>query len=533
MKRHPAQNQQPNKFNQHRKTTMIEKTNPTVVEQVLYVDDNVVEQQPTEAPTEKPTEESNKPVRKKHNAIQIFDHTSKQVWDSEAVTIVLPGDHDKETRDAIQRAPNVSYVDNPAARDWAQALQDGLEMTSYAEGFLPALEEDGRKWTQAVDVGNAKLAGQSPRFKPTENENLKGERAVIRVMSQLGLGSLFQVPLWHTGIWVTIKPPTETEIVELHRIMAADKIQFGRFTYGLAFANMSSYTVGRLVDFVIDHIYDTTVKTDELPIGEMKKFISAQDYPSLIWGMACSMFANGFQYRRPCSTDPEKCNYILEETLNVSKLQWTDNNALTDWQKTHMSVRQSKCKDKASVLRYKEELSRIQNTTFVLKEDGPGHSTKLVLGTPSIEDYIEAGQRWIGEITETVERALSVDTKDDERNRFIRRRSQATAMRNFMHWVKAIELDTNIIDDRETIESTLNVLSSDDGIRTAYNKAVIDYINKSTISLIGIPVFECPNCHAEQTSDTQLHNHANIIPLDVMQVFFGLLYQKLDKITAR
>ena len=516
---------------------MTEKLNPTVVEQVLYVDDSVTEQ-PTEKPTETPTEQSTekpteKTLRKKHNVIQIFDHSSKQVWDSQAVTIVLPGDHDKETRDAIQRAPNVSYVDNPAARDWASVLQDGLEMTSYAEGFLPSLEEEGTMWTQAVDVGNAKLMGQSPRFKPTENENLKGERAVIRVMSQLGLGSLFQVPLWHSGFWVTIKPPTETEIVELHRIMAADKIQYGRFTYGLAFANMSSYTVGRLVDFVIEHIYDTTVKVDEIAISDMKKFISAQDYPSLIWGMACSMFSNGFQYRRPCSHDPEKCNHILEETLNVSKLQWTNTNALTEWQKTHMSARQSKCKDKASIVRYKEELSKIQNTTFVLKDEGPDNSTKLILGTPTIEEYIEAGYRWIGEITETVERALSVDTKEEERNRFIRRRSQATAMRNFMHWVKAIELGTNIIDDRETIESTLNVLSGDDNIRTAYNKAVVDYINKSTISLIGIPVFQCPNCHGEQKGHADVETHSNIIPLDVMQVFFGLLYQKLDKITAR
>lgn len=513
---------------------MTEKTTPTVVEQVLYVDEHVAEQEvATEAPTEEPTEKPDTPRRKNHHAIQIFDHSSKQVWDTNAITIVLPGDHDKETREAIQRAPNVSYVDNPVARDWAQALQDGLEMTSYAEGFLPSLEEEGRLWSQAVNHGNAKLMAQSPKFKPVENENLKGERAVIRLMNQLGLGSLVQVPLWHTGIWVTIKPPTETEIVELHRIMAADKIQYGRFTYGLAFANMSSYTVGRLVDFVIDHIYDTTVKTDELPISEMKKFISAQDYPSLVWGMACSMFSNGFQYRRPCSSDPGKCNYILEETLNVTKLQWTDNNALTEWQKTHMTGRQSKCKDKASVVRYKEELSRLQNSVFVIKNDDTDLSVKMVLGTPSIQDYVEAGQRWIGEITDTVERALTVDTKDDERNRFIRRHSQATAMRNFMHWVKAIELGSNVIDDRETIESTLSVLSSDDNIRTAYNKAVVDYINKSTISLIGIPVFECPNCHKEQTSDTQVDTHRNIIPLDVMQVFFALLYQKLDKITAR
>lgn len=510
---------------------MTEKTPATVVEQVLYVEEHETSTQaPTEAPTQKP-EPAVK--RKKHNVIQVFDHSSKQVWDATAITIVMPGDHDKETRDAIQRAPNVSYVDNPVARDWANTLQEGLEMTSYAEGFIPSLEEEGSQWVQGVEVNNTRLSAQSPRFKQAENENLKGERAVIRVMSQLGLGSLFQVPLWHTGIWVTIKPPTETEIVELHRTMQNDKIQFGRFTYGLAFSNMTSFTVGRLSDFVIDHIYDTTAKTDELPISDLKNIISAQDYPSLLWGLACSMFANGFQYRRPCSSDPEKCNYILEETLNVSKLQWTNENALTDWQKTHMSVRQSKSKDKASILRYKEELVRSQNTTFVLRAGEENQTTKMVLGAPTLQEYVEAGHRWIGEITETAERALGVDGKEDERNKFIRRRSQATAMRNFMHWVKAIELGTNTIDDRETIESTLNVMSADDNIRTAYSEAVINFINKSTISLIGIPVFDCPSCKTTQKATDGLDSHKNVIPLDVMQVFFALLYQKLARITAR
>lgn len=472
------------------------------------------------------------PPRKQHRAIQIFDHSSKQVWNTDAITIVVPGDHDKETRNAIQRAPNVSYVDSPAARDWATVLQEGLEMSTFAEGFIPTLEDETAEFHQAVDVNGVKLIGQSPRFKPAENENLKGERAVIRMMSHLGLGGLFQVPLWHTGIWVTLKPPTESEIVELNRIMAADKIQYGRFTYGLAFANMSSFTVARLVDFVIDHIYDTTAKTDELPINELKKIVPPQDYPSLLWGLVCTMYPNGFQYRRACSSDPEKCNHVLEETLNVSKLQWTNVNALTDWQKTHMAGRQPKSKDKASILRYKEELKRLQNTTFSIGEEN-SNSVTFVVGTPSIADYIEAGQRWIGEITEIVERALGVENKDEERNKFIRRHSQASAMRNLMHWIRSIEMGSNTIDDRETIESTLNVLSGDDDIRKKYNEAIIDYINKSTISIIGIPVYDCPGCKTTQETKLTSEDFKNIIPLDVMQLFFALLYQKLGKITAR
>lgn len=498
---------------------------------VTESDNQLLVEEPEEQPTA--TEEVVPEVtgRKQQKALQEFDINSP-VKLTTGDEIILPATFDKETREVLERLPNVEMLDSPEARDWAQSISEGLEYTTFGENFVPTMEDPNAEFRHKVEHNGMNLTAQSPKFKETENQNLKGERAVIRVITHLGLGTLFQVPLWHSGLWITFKPPTESEIIELNRILIADKIKFGRYTYGLAFSNITVYTVDRLVDFALSHVYDTTSKSEDIPLEKLKNHISCQDIPSLLWGFICTMYPRGFKYRRACINDPLKCNHILQETLNVTKLQWTNTAAISEWQKSHMSGRQSKVKDLASVNRYKDELVKLQKKKIVINKD-TDNAISVTLKTPSITDYVNAGHVWIGDIVETVDKAVAVDSNTNERNEIIKRHGQASAMRQYSHWVDSIEIGTNIIDDKETIEKTLNVLSADDDIRNEFINNVVEYINQSTVSVIGIPVYECPNCGMVQETTLKLNEYKNIIPLDVIQVFFGLITQRLNNLNQR
>lgn len=470
-------------------------------------------------------------VRKEHRALQQFDINAKEQLDH-GDQLTLPANYDKETRKVLDNLPNVKMLDSPDARDWAQAVSEGIGMSTNLEAFVPTLEDDTAEFQQQLTHNNISLGASVPKHKAIQNENIKGERAVIRMITHLGLGTLFQVPLWHSGIWVTFKPPTESEILEINRLLISDKISFGRSTYGLAFSNTTSYTTDRLVGFALAHVYDLTTKPEDINIDNLRQHISSQDIPSLIWGFICTMYPRGFKYRRACVADPEKCNFILEETLNVMKLQWSNGVALTEWQKTHMSGRQSKQKDLASVKRYKEELTRIQKTRIEINKDKPT-AIAITIKTPSIAEYIDAGHRWVGDIVSTVNAAMAADVKDNERNSLVVSYGQATAMRQYSHWIESIDYESNTINDIETIEQLLDTLSADEEVREAFTKAVIDYINKSTIAVVGIPVFDCPQCSKLNEGPLKLPAYKNIIPLDVMQVFFSLLTQRLERIAER
>lgn len=462
---------------------------------------------------------------------------TEQIYINEAAgpdddQLTMPATFDKETRKVMESIPNVELLDDEKTREWAMRVNDGLNYTTFDEAFVPSLEEDDADFAQSVELNGVKLAGHQPKMKQIENQTLHGERAAIRLMRHLGLGTLFQTPLWHTGIWVTFKAPTESEIVELNRQIFDDKIEMGRHTYGLVYSNTAAYTAQRLVDFALDHIYDTTLVAEEIPSNSLKNVINTQDYPSLIWGFVCTMYPRGFHFSRACVNDPSKCNHVLEALLNLSKLQWVNRAALTAWQKTHMSTRQPNAKNMESVKRYQEELGRVQEKRVVFYKDDP-REIAITLKTPTLTDYIESGHRWVGDMVDMVNSALGMDASEKERNTYITRHSQASALRQYAHWIKSVEFNSNVINDRETIEKTFNILSSDNEIRNDLTQSVMNYIDHSTIAVIGIPVYDCPKCGTAQDSDSNLPYHKNIIPLDVTQLFFALITQRLTKITDR
>jgi hypothetical protein len=480
--------------------------------------------------TEELTQEVKPPVLRDGNCFMEEEYSSPKGGADDSIT--LPSDTARKTRDAIAAMPNLKTLDNPDSRKWASVLSDGIDKTMNSNVLGDMVSDQSKTFQQTVTHNGFKINAQQAKFKTIENEQIKGERAVIRAITHLGLGGVVHIPLWHTGIWVTIKPPSEAELIELNRIMLNDKIRFGRATHSLAFSNTTSYTTDRLVDFALSHVYDTTLQSPDIDTDMLKNVIVSQDIPSLIWGLMCSVYPRGFKYQRACVADPEKCNFVIDETLNLSKIQYVNSEPLTEWQKSHMASKQAKSKDLESVKRYKAELSAIQNKLVTVVSSN-GSNIKFTLKTPSIKEYIDAGHVWISDMVETMEKSVTAETGVNEREALLTKYAQASAMRQYRHWVDSIELDTNTIVDPETVSSCLNFFSSEDTILNGFIKEVITYIGESTIAVIGIPVFDCPSCGKRNEEKHKLPRHVNIIPLDTITVFFALYTQRLARLTER
>ncbi len=492
----------------------------------------IVEEVPViETRVDAPVVEEPKPEYKQNCTLD-YEYSFKANWDDMAEIFILPSDFNDNVNTSMKKAPNIDLGDNPSSRKWVNTVSKSLVMSPSHDMFKASLDRKDSKYHQGVEYNGSMLAGARPRHKALENSNIKGEAATLRVMTHLGLGSLFQVPLWHSGFWITFKPPTESELIEFNRLIHADKINFGRYTYGLAYSNILSYTVDRLINYALSHVFDTTVNVDEISISQLRDHISVNDIPSLLWGFICTVYPNGFQYRRACTDDPEKCLHIVEEKLNLPKLLWVDTTSLTDWQKTHMSDRSPKKKDKASILRYQDELKSQSKKRVSIGEEDKG--LYFNLKTPSITQYVESGYEWISNIVNNVEKVISEDSTPEEKDKLIEHHGAASAMRQYSHYVESIEVDTNIIDDKETLDNNLNILSSDNPIRGKFLECITNYINDSTIAVIGIPTYDCPKCGKNQTEKiATFPKLVNIVPIDVIQVFFDLAIQRYERIQIR
>lgn len=441
----------------------------------------------------------------------------------------LPDGRPADVNAAIDKAPNVRLDSTPAGQDWARALQNGLELTMIGDAFGSSVLRPNALWAQNVQSDVGVLEAKAPDYKETSGKVLTGESAMLRMRHFLGRGSVIQVPLWHSGFWVALKGPSDSTLLELDRRIMMEKISLGRQVHGLVFSNQGVYIVGWIMDFVLSHIYDVSV--EGWGAEDLRKKIDARDIPTLVWGMVCLIWTRGFNYEQACCAQPEKCQHVTKERLDVTKLHWVDNRALTQWQVTHMAGRNVKATPDA-VEKYRNEFP---SGKFRKVELSPRVS--MVLKHATIAEYIDSGNRWVSGIVNMVDRAFALSPDDDERNAAIEEQGQATTMRQFSHYISEIVLPrSNRIVEPDTVLLALNELSAeepdeDGSLVDKFMNEVGSFINDSTIAVVAVPHHECPKCGTPHVPS--MPRYPNLLPLDIFATFFGLLVQRVEKIRNR
>lgn len=438
--------------------------------------------------------------------------------------LFLPADRPERLNAAIDAVPNVRLDDSVATREWARALNNGLDLSMIGDAFGGAVLRPDALWRQNVPSSQGDLQAKSPEFKETSGMTLTGERAILRMRHLLGQGSVIQIPMWHSGFWIALKNPSDGALLELDRRLSMEKISLGRTVHGLCYSNHNVYIIGWLVEFALNHVYDVTV--EGWGAQDLRKHISSLDIPSLLWGLSALIWNQGFEYNQACGAEPEKCQHIFKELLDVSKLHWVDNRSLTEWQVAHMAGRNAKSKPDA-VEKYRSEFVRMRPRRAQIDD-----KVWVTLKTPSIDEYLDSGNRWVAGIVHMVDSAFQLEGEDDVRNAHIDEQGKATTMRQFAHYVSEVHLpnDNNMV-DRETVEMALSDLSSKPGLVDRYMNEIGDYINDSTIAVVAIPAHECPKCGTPRES--KLPKFPQLLPIDVASTFFTLLVQKVQAIRAR
>lgn len=437
--------------------------------------------------------------------------------------LTMPSGTAKVMLDSVDKlSGQISGLDAQSQK-WAMTVGDAFGGLPHAKRLERTAAREGAHWKQSVTSAERELKAGTPSFKHSADTQYTGDRARLLARSVLRLGTVFQVPLWHSGFWVTLRTPTEGELLDLERRALQQRGILGRQTYGLLFSNSMAYTNEIFLDFILDHVYNTSIniKDDQ----ELRKHIRLPDLSILIWALACATWPNGFQYERPCVADPDTCRHIIHEKLNLSVLQWTDETQLTPAQIKHMTSRATHSMSIEGVQSYVDGFIIGQNQQVDLAED-----LKVVFRVPLAQEHIDSGARWIKTIEETYGRAMTEEPQ--ARDAFLANQARATALREYAHCVHALKIKDLEVEDVGTIEDILNDLTARDDIRTAFMKAAGNYLDDSLISFIGIPSYECPSCGRPQPM-SENSRFPEIIPLDVTNSFFRLLVQRTTKIQDR
>lgn len=423
--------------------------------------------------------------------------------------------------------PKGIFTEGEKGQDWVRFIESGVGNFIQGNALLSSLSRETSHWVQAVETEGTRIAAGRPGIgkEAGEGELLTGDRAMFQVMGALGLGSIIQIPLWHSGIWVSIKAPSDSELLLLDQRLGDEKILLGNSTSGLLYSNNSVFLNNHLINFAIDHIYDSTLK-DSTP-ENLRKVLRSNDIPILIWGLACSIYPNGYPHARPCIAEPSKCQHVTETMLYLPRLCWTDKGALTKAQVKHMVNRRSKHSIE-TVQAYQDAHQQGEKRVVKLND-----SLSIVLKVPNITEYIKSGFEWIEGITEMIDSNFGTSLRGEDRDRRIMAQGNVTTMRQHAHWIDKFLLteegkDPSVIESRETVDRLLSNLSGEEAIRTKVFEEIGKFIDDSTISLIGIPRYKCSSCGKPQGSSEEDGGHRFIIPIDVANLFFTLQRRRID-----
>jgi hypothetical protein len=445
--------------------------------------------------------------------------TLRDPWSDDAVTFIAPGEQAGMLEDTLE---SLSQGDQKSvAKDdkWIAAAGMGIHHQPRLDMYDKMSERDGSKWRQVIPFQGRALGVSKPKIDDGDMAVLKGEAALLRTQAYMGLGGQYRVPLWNSGFWITLKTPGEDAILELDRKLAEEKISLGRATAGLLFSNASVFIVDHVTQFVLAHMVSSTLKDSSRE--NIARRISIHDIQHMAWGMACSIWPNGFQYARAILGETPDKNKVVEGKINVSKLQWIDMGNLTDWQIKHMSNITIGAMTNDDLDRYQKEFTIRGERRIQLREN-----VHVNLGVPSIEEHLLSGQKWVNNIVTMTNRVFGMDQDDADRNQYVTNQGKATLLRQYGHWVKSVELGNATVTDLETIEGQLDLFSADDVARDLIMNEVIKYAEDTTVAFIAVPT-------VDEREEEKFPRMPHLLPIDALTTFFTLLRQKLPQILTR
>lgn len=492
------------------------------------------EQTPTETPQAAVEQQPAAPVEpetpaKMPNAIVNDDWSTPKVADGKfAYTFSLPsiglGPFNKKINEikGLELDPNAVGL-----KTWRKVNEEAIDYYTAGALYQNRFTDEGSRFSQGVETKEGELKTISQlKFKQTDGE-LNGELAVLKVSKMLGLGDVLSVPLPHSGIWVTIKPPTEKDLIDFYNSIFKEKVALGRSTFGLTLTNFSVYVNRKLFDFILKHVH--SVNYQGLNKNELDNYILIHDFPILAWGFAATIYPNGFDYQRACIDDVEQCSYVAKAVLNMLKLLWVDNPSLTEAQKIIMAENRP---NKLTIENYRKYISehvRVSGTEFQLK---PGIKFKLRI--PTFIEYTTDGLSWINKINSAIDSFIVEEGDEAEaKTQLLDQYVRSSILCQFNHFIDYIEIDENTITDRKSINEVLEVFSADDDLRTEITNKILKFKADTTIALVGIPDYKCPNCGKPQNPDALNPRLSSVIPLDSMNLFFTLITLRISKIMER
>lgn len=506
-----------------------------VVEKQPETEVPVTEKEQINPPDEKPTTEDRHSSENEIMSEKVYDENSKED------TILFPTSTYKSITKLIEAISEID--DDKFSEEYStqQALSTGVTIesmrtTTAKNIFGDNINEKIDKIVNCIKYSDKDLNLRALKVGHKEG-TLTGQTAVARFTSLLGIGEVIQLPLWHSGFWITIKPPKGNELINLEMALGNNEILLGRETNTLVYSNYSVVFNRIVVNFILEHLVSSSLK---IPAGEdIRSYISTQDLYPMVLGLLTTMYPDGINVTRSCFNNSKldeekkpKCDFVVSAKLDTKKLLWLDRQKISKSMLETMSKRNPDSVSVNEAKDYKLSIASLSDKVIDLTTTN-GTLINITLSIPSLDKYILNGEEWVQQVISKSEELFSDADSSEVKNNKVNEILMSVIFGIYNVFVTEINDQGSIINDKDTINDILGVISSDYDLFKTFIKEVENYITKSAIAIVATQNYTCPKCKTDQTSASVDKRFEEFIPLNILETFFDLSVLRLNKIRNR
>jgi len=393
-----------------------------------------------------------------------------------------------------------------------------------------------------------------PKFTIQDGAELNGTSARRYLNKITNSGNVTKIPLWHSGLILTIDTFAEQQMLDLNILLTRNQTTLGLMTRGASFTGDDINAAIPIVDFILANVIESNLIDHKR--SNLNKLIAATDIPILMAGALASIYPTGYPINHACITaDPEVCDHNLtserlpsgefkpDSLLDFTKVVWVDRDSLTNEDVLHMSS-SNKSTTYEQVISYQNRLkARTQmdhNKAVIWEKDTPNGKLTITFTfkTPNLAEYNITASKWINDVQRAAELALSKQIDDDlstrdreeKRNELLSSYAKVTDLVKHEGWIDHITIDDPdyenpiLITTAEAIRESLEANVKIEGFKESLELAVQKYKENSIIAWTGISNYKCPKCGNSQTPPDS--KTPSLIPLNMTGIFFSIMVSR-------
>ena len=392
----------------------------------------------------------------------------------------------------------------------------------------------GSAWSQGVATQTVNMPLIVPIKNPTYGDKkYVGADAVPLLRNRMKIGATLGVFLPHSGIYCIIVSPTDGDLLDTLSIINTQRIETLRSSSGILMGNSNYYIHRQVMDLFLNSITNCSFRSWNRE--QLLEIIDERDINIIATALMASIYPDGYDYVQSCGLrlevdeslpeeerakqEGEICGHRSEFTADLIRTIFVDNKRLNEFQR-NVAV-------SAIHARTLEEIKDYQNQHYIgyKKAYEVAEGISFTYRAQNIKTSMEAGEKWIGEISAIVDSIITFKSDDEERNTMIDHRINLARIREFSHWVESIEVDGNELTDREKINALLSSLSRNAEVMRKVGETLSEFQRLSVIAITAIPRVKCPICQKTETRDLDIAKH--LIPQDAVSRLFTLVRQRV------